>query len=254
MDTNIPEICNVLLDYKFEVKIPLTKFTIDIDKNKLNGIKGCIDNQTNSIDLQYPEVETNVGYKVIYSLIEIDVVPILSVFIPYEALGIFEEIIHAINVPKIYTDYVFKHDSDVFKCFKQMLYSTEKNIKRFTHYETENDVKTEYITDDYVLAFIFTGNTRFTDDSDEIHKQYSVFIKLVSKQYESVTKSNESIPKSNESIPKSNDTDTRTVRRSLRIPTTAKYKYSKGGKTKKVKKMKKSKKGKRIIKSKKNKK
>jgi len=253
MDTNIPEICNVLLDYKFEVKIPLTKFTIDIDKNKLNGIKGCIDNQTNSIDLQYPEVETNVGYKVIYSLIEIDVVPILSVFIPYEALGIFEEIINAINVPKIYTDYVFKHDSDVFKCFKQMLYSTEKNIKRFTHYETENDLETEYITDDYVLAFIFTGNTRFTDDSDEIHKQYSVFVKLVSKQYESVTKSNESIPKPN-------NNDITIVRRSLRIPTiakykyTEKYKYTKGGKTKKVKKMKKSKKGKRIIKSKKNKK
>jgi len=246
----MPEICNILLDYKFELKLPLTKFTIDIDNNKLNGIKGCIANQTNSIDLQYPEVETNVGYKVIYSLIEIDVVPILSVFIPYEALGIFEEIIHVINVPKIYTDYVFKHDSDVFKCFKQMLYSTEKNIKRFTHYETENDVETdndvkiEDITDDYVLAFIFTGNTRFTDDSDEIHKKYSVFVKLVSKQYESVTKSNESIPKSN-------DTVTTNVRRSVRKPTIAKNKYTKGGKTKKVKKMKNSKKKKRIIKSKK---
>jgi hypothetical protein len=182
MNSNIPQICNSLLSYNFEIDSPMVNHTIDIDNNKLYGIQGCVKNQTNSIILQYADDETDenvheesVGYKVIYSLIEIDVVPFVSVFIPYEALGILPNMIERLSLPINTNNYVFNYETDIFKCFKQLLYSSDSNIRKYSDDE-EKDIK-----DNYVLVFIFTGNTRFLDETDYIHLANSAFVKLVPK-------------------------------------------------------------------------
>jgi hypothetical protein len=182
MNSNIPQICNNLLSYNFEIDSPMVNHTIDIDNNKLYGIQGCVKNQTNSIILQYADDETDenvhdnsVGYKVIYSLIEIDVVPFVSVFIPYEALGILPNMIERLSLPINTNNYVFNYENEIFKCFKQLLYSSDSNIRKYSDDE-EKDIK-----DNYVLVFIFTGNTRFLDETDYIHLANSAFVKLVPK-------------------------------------------------------------------------
>ena len=56
-----------------------------------------------------------------------------------------------------------------------MLYSSDSNIRKYSDDE-EKDIK-----DNYVLVFIFTGNTRFLDETDYIHLANSAFVKLVPK-------------------------------------------------------------------------